>query len=157
MSYIAGDHKDRPYAVDEMHCGQGGFCDSPCFVPLRACFSSNSIKYDDWPTTMTRKRRPLRRSSIPLPQQLPPAANPQLAAAILAVVDTQLRDGTPPETGETFERLVDLGYTLEGARQLLAHVVVREIFTVMARGESYDAARFVAALRRLPTLPADDE
>jgi hypothetical protein len=36
-------------------------------------------------------------------------------------------------------------------------VVVREIFTVMARGESYDAARFVAALRRLPTLPDDAE
>jgi hypothetical protein len=38
---------------------------------------------------------------------------------------------------------------------LLAHVVVREIFTVMSRGERYDAARFVAALRRLPALPDD--
>jgi hypothetical protein len=106
---------------------------------------------------MTRKRRPLRRASIPLPQYLPPAANPQLAAAILEVVDTQLRDRTPPETLATFERLIGLGYTPEGARQLLAHVVVREIFTVMARGESYDAARFVAALGRLPALPEADE
>ena len=101
---------------------------------------------------MTRKRRPLRHP-MPLPQQLPPAANPQLGAAILEIVDTQLRDRTPPETQETFDRLIGLGYTPEGARQLLAHVVVREIFTVMARGESYDAVRFVAALRRLPTLP----
>jgi hypothetical protein len=38
-------------------------------------------------------------------------------------------------------------------RQLLAHVVVYEIFAVMARGESYDAARFIAALHRLPALP----
>ena len=105
---------------------------------------------------MTRKRRP-QRHSAPLPQHLPPAANPQLAAAILEIVDTQLRDRTPPETRETFDRLIALGYTPEGARQLLAHVVVREIFTVMARGESYDAARFVAALRRLPTLPDDAE
>ena len=105
---------------------------------------------------MTRKRRP-QRHSAPLPQHLPPAANPQLAAAILEIVDTQLRDRTPPETHEAFERLIGLGYTPEGARQLLAHVVVREIFTVMARGESYDAARFVAALRRLPTLPDDAE
>jgi len=101
---------------------------------------------------MTRKRRPQRRAAVP-PQQLPPAANPQLAATILEIVDTQLRDGTPPETRETFDRLIGLGYTPEGARQLLAHVVVREIFTVMARGERYDAARFIAALRRLPTLP----
>ena len=105
---------------------------------------------------MTRKRRP-QRHSAPLPQHLPPAANPQLAAAILEIVDTQLRDRTPPETRETFDRLIGLGHTPEGARQLLAHVVVREIFTVMARGESYDAARFVAALRRLPTLPDDAE
>src|SRR3954451_9608934 len=105
---------------------------------------------------MTRKRRPQRRSA-PLPQQLPPAANPQLAAAILEIVDTQLRDKTPLETSETFERLVGLGYTPEGAGQLLAHVVVSEIFTVMARGESYDAARFVAALHRLPTVPDQAE
>ena len=93
---------------------------------------------------------------MPLPQHLPPAANPQLAAAILEIVDTQLRDRTPPETLATFDRLIGLGYTPEGARQLLAHVVVREIFTVMARGESYDAARFAAALNRLPALPDDD-
>jgi hypothetical protein len=104
--------------------------------------------------SMTRKRR-RRRPASPLPQYLPPAANPQLAAAILEIVDTQLRDRTPPETLETFERLIGLGYMPEGARQLLAHVVVREIFTVMSRGEKYDATRFVAALRRLPALPED--
>jgi hypothetical protein len=51
------------------------------------------------------------------------------------------------------------GYTPEGARQLLAHVVVREIFSVMARGEHYDQRRFVAALQRLPSLPdtADED
>ena len=106
---------------------------------------------------MTRKRRPQRRVHVPPPQHLPPAANPRLSAAILEIVDTQLRDRTPPETRATFDRLIGLGYTPEGARQLLAHVVVREIFTVMARGESYDAARFVAALRRLPALPDDAE
>jgi hypothetical protein len=35
--------------------------------------------------------------------------------------------------------------------------VVREIFTVMSRGETYDATRFVAALRRLPALSDDAE
>ena len=109
-----------------------------------------------WNNSMTRKRRPQRHASALLPQHLPPAANPQLAAAILAIVDTQLRDRMPPETRATFDRLIGLGYTPEGARQLLAHVVVREIFTVMARGESYDAVRFVAALHRLPALPDDD-
>ena len=103
---------------------------------------------------MTRKRRPQRHVTPPYAQHREtPQTNPQLAAAILEVVDTQLRDGTPPETRRTFDRLVADGYTAEGARQLIAHVVVREIFTVMARGERYDQARFVAALHRLPSLP----
>ena len=105
---------------------------------------------------MTRKRRPQRHAPVPHPQRAEPmAANPQLAAAILEVVDTQLRDGTPPETSQTLDRLVAAGYMPEGARQLIAQVVVSEIFAVMARGERYDAARFVAALHRLPTLPEE--
>ncbi|MBK9714909.1 MAG: hypothetical protein IPO81_26980 [Kouleothrix sp.] len=103
---------------------------------------------------MIRKRRPQRQTAAPDPQRAqPPATNPRLAAAILEIVDTQLRDGAPPESRQTFDRLVDAGYSPEGARQLLAHVVVSEIFTVMARGEVYDEARFIAALHRLPALP----
>ena len=71
------------------------------------------------------------------------------------MVDTQLRDGTPPETRQTLDRLVAEGYTPEGARQLIAQVVVSEIFTVMARGEHYDGARFVTALHALPALPEE--
>lgn len=107
---------------------------------------------------MKRKRRPQRQPMALPPHALSPIeANPQLAAAILEIVDTQLRDGTPLETRQTFERLVAEGYTPEGARQLIAHVVVREIFSVMARGERYDQRCFVAALHRLPTLPDADE
>lgn len=87
-----------------------------------------------------------------LPQQVPPALNPALASAVLAAVDKQLTEGTPTETRQTLDRLVAHGYTPEGARQLIAHVVVREVFTVMARGEVYNTERFVAALERLPTL-----
>jgi hypothetical protein len=104
---------------------------------------------------MKPKRRPRPQGAAPPP--LPPETNPQLAAAILEIVDTQLRDGTPPEARQTFDRLVAAGYTPEAARQLLAHAVVREIFSVMARGERYDQARYIAALQRLPSLPAIDQ
>src|SRR5215216_5364115 len=103
---------------------------------------------------MKRKRRPQRQPIAPLPHAgQAPETNPQLARAILDIVDTQLRDGTPPETRQTFDRLIAAGYTPEGARQLLAHVVLREIFAVMTHGERYDQARFVAALQQLPHLP----
>ena len=53
--------------------------------------------------------------------------NPALQAAMLEVVDTQLREGTPPQMRQALDRLLGAGYP--------------------------DAeARFVAALGRLPKL-----
>jgi hypothetical protein len=75
--------------------------------------------------------------------------NPQLRAAIFEIVDTQLREGRPPETRQTLDRLVAAGHTPEGARELIALVVVNEIFEVMQRGEPYDQVRFIAGLRQL--------
>ena len=48
---------------------------------------------------------------------------PRLDGAILAVVDQQMQDNTPPETRRTFERLVALGYAPEDARRLIGDVV----------------------------------
>lgn len=82
--------------------------------------------------------------------------NWRLNAAILEIVDTHLREGTPPETGQTFERLIAEGYSPHAALDLIGCVVVNEIVEVMQRSEPYDEARFVAALRQLPRMPWDD-
>ena len=82
-----------------------------------------------------------------------PDTNPALGAAILEVVDTQLRDGTPPETRHTLDRLLAAGYSETEARRLIACAVTSEIFDVLTRKQPYDEARYLAALRRLPTLP----
>ncbi len=79
--------------------------------------------------------------------------NPAVARdAILEVVENQLRDGMPPETKQAFERLVAEGHAVEGAKRLIGVVVAHEIFNVLKRGEAYNQARFVAALRRLPEV-----
>ncbi len=79
-----------------------------------------------------------------------PSANPALTAAILAVVDQQMRDDNPPETRRTFERLVAQGYTPHDARRLIGNVVAQEIFAVMQREEAYHEQRYIQALRGLP-------
>ncbi len=79
-----------------------------------------------------------------------PSANPALTEAILAVVDQQLRDTTPPETQRTYERLVAQGYAPEDARRLIGNVVAQEIFAVMQRGKAYDEQRYIQALQGLP-------
>jgi hypothetical protein len=81
--------------------------------------------------------------------------NPRLRQAILEVVENQLRDGTPPETGSTLARLMREGRSRAGAVELIAAVVSAEIFDVLTSGRPYDRDRFVAGLAALPRLPRD--
>jgi cytochrome P450 len=103
------------------------------------------------------RRRSQRGRAVPAStRQEPPETNPALRAAIMEIVDTQLRERNPPETWATLERLIEAGYTGEGARQLIAQAVVNEIWSVMSSGQRYDEARYLAALRRLPESPLEE-
>jgi hypothetical protein len=84
-------------------------------------------------------------------------ANKRLNKAIHEVVENQLRDLNPPETKETFNRLIEEGYSEEQARTLIGYVVASEIFEILKYLKPYNHERYVGALRRLPELPADDE
>jgi hypothetical protein len=108
---------------------------------------------------MTDRIRPRRKLGLKTPTkpEAPPAVNPALRDAVLKLLDEQLAKNEPRELRTTLERLVGLGYTRESARELLAHVVVSEIFEVMARGERYDRVRYLAALERLPRMPGEPD
>jgi len=82
-----------------------------------------------------------------------PETNPALGVAIMEVVDNQLRDGTPPDTRQTLDRLLADGHTEEDARRLIVCAVTSEIFDVFKNHQPYDENRYLAVLRRLPTLP----
>jgi hypothetical protein len=79
--------------------------------------------------------------------------NPYLKAAILEVVDNQISDNDPPQTRQTYERLLASGLDDEEAKRLIGCVVVSEIFDILKKGETFNLERFVAALERLPKLP----
>jgi hypothetical protein len=81
--------------------------------------------------------------------------NPELRRALLEVVENQLREGTPPETRSTLERLLGEGFSREQALELIACVVSSEIFDVLKSGQPYQEARYLAGLRALPRLPWD--
>ena len=83
--------------------------------------------------------------------------NIALRAAILEVVYNQLRDNTPPETRETFERLQREGHSVDEAKRLIGVVVSYELFDVLKSKQPYNEARFVNSLKQLPKLPFDDE
>jgi hypothetical protein len=81
--------------------------------------------------------------------------NPYLHAAILEVVENQLANNTPPETRQTYERLMREGRSEDDAKSLIGSVVAVEIFEVLKRQEPFNHERFVHALNRLPELPEE--
>lgn len=80
------------------------------------------------------------------------ASSEKLMMAILEIVDNQLKDNTPPETRETYQRLLNEGFSSDEARELIAAVVKAEILKVLKTQQPYDPKRFVEALHKLPRL-----
>lgn len=83
--------------------------------------------------------------------------NPYLRAAIMEVVENQLRNNDPPQTQQTFRRLIEAGYSEEEAKRLIGCVVSAEIFDVLKKNEPFNLERFVKALNKLPEMPWAEE
>jgi hypothetical protein len=73
--------------------------------------------------------------------------------AILEIVDNQIRDLTPPETKETFDRLSAQGLAPDEVRRLFGCVVAGEFFGILKYRQPYDEDRYIKSLRKLPDLP----
>lgn len=81
-----------------------------------------------------------------------------LRDALLEILDNQLRAFDPPETKETYNRLIAEGYSEEETRNFLAAAIGMEINEMMRKMEPFNHERFVATLRELPdSLLTDDE
>ena len=81
--------------------------------------------------------------------------SPYLKSAVLEVVDNQLQANDPPETRQTFDRLISEGYSEEEAKELIGCAVTSEIFDVLKKQEPFNPQRFAEALNELPKLPQD--
>jgi hypothetical protein len=80
----------------------------------------------------------------------------QLGRAVLDAVDQQIRSNDPPETRQTFDRLVASGHSEDEARRLIGTALAVEIFNIMKHEQEFDRVRFARNLARLPQLPAGD-
>lgn len=72
---------------------------------------------------------------------------------ILEIVEEQLKSLDPPETKQTYDRLISSGVSDEEARRLLGCAVANEIYYILKDEQLFDHARFVEALNGLPKLP----
>ena len=83
-------------------------------------------------------------------------SNPELHAAVMKVVENQLRSNDPPQTQQTFKRLREAGHSEDEAKRLIGCVVTSEIFDVLKKQEPFNLDRFVKSLDRLPAMPWDE-
>lgn len=69
------------------------------------------------------------------------------------IVEKQIKRNYPPETAETYQRLVNDSFTDAEALRLISMAVQVELFRLMRFGEAFNHARFIGNLHGLPDLP----
>jgi Domain of unknown function (DUF1841) len=81
--------------------------------------------------------------------------NEALRLQIFEVVENQMRDNNPPETNETFQRLIRLGYSEKATKMYIGQCVAVEIFNVLKHHQKFDRTRYITNLKNLPKEPFD--
>ena len=78
--------------------------------------------------------------------------------AMFEVIENQMRDGDPPETKQTHERLTAAGHSHDESMRMIACALSNEMFHMLKGQETFDQARYVSGLNALPDMPwANDE
>lgn len=74
---------------------------------------------------------------------------------ILQVVENQLKDDSPAEARETFDRLLGAGFSEEETKHLIGSAIVAEMRNVVKTSKPFDAGRYRKLLENLPELPEE--
>ena len=77
--------------------------------------------------------------------------------ALFKAIDNQIKEGNPPATKETFDRLISAGYSRNETMKYLASVLLCELNEMIRDKRMYDEASYVNRLNLLPLLPWEYE
>jgi hypothetical protein len=72
---------------------------------------------------------------------------------ILQIVDNQLRDKNPPETKQTYDRLIKGGYGSSDAKKYIGQCIAVELFNIMKHNQRFDEKRYAKNLLNLLEEP----
>lgn len=76
-------------------------------------------------------------------------ANKRLKNSMLEAIENQLRLNEPPCTKETFERLVASGADMKRAKEMIAAVLIEEMYYVLKNKEPFNEQRYALRLSKL--------
>ena len=79
--------------------------------------------------------------------------NENLREQIFVVIKNQMDENNPPETNETYNRLIKEGYSDFEAKQLIGQCVAVELYNVFKHKKPFDEKRYIRNLKQLPKKP----
>jgi uncharacterized protein with ATP-grasp and redox domains len=79
--------------------------------------------------------------------------NPLLGEEMKKVVRNQIKKNDPPETKQTYDRLIKEGFPKDEVMRQLAVVVAAEIYDIMKNEEPFNQERYLKRLNDLPQEP----
>jgi len=77
--------------------------------------------------------------------------NPKFRTKLLEIVENQLKENDPPCTGETLNRLMEMGKTEEESKLLIAGILVEEMYDIMKNKVPFNEGRYAEKLAKLTT------
>jgi hypothetical protein len=75
--------------------------------------------------------------------------NPKFRTKLLEIVENQLREDNPKCTGETLNRLLEMGKTEEESKLLIAGILVEEMYDIMKNQVPFNESRYAEKLANL--------
>ncbi|HHH54605.1 MAG TPA: hypothetical protein ENK91_13170 [Bacteroidetes bacterium] len=79
--------------------------------------------------------------------------NKNLREHIFEIIRNQIRDNDPPETKETYDRLLAQGFDDFQTKQMIGQCLAIELFNIMNLGIPFNNERYIKNLKELPNEP----
>lgn len=76
-------------------------------------------------------------------------ANEHLKTTVLGILEEQLRMDDPKITGITLKRLEGNGHSTKKAKEMIAQVLLDEIYFVLNKGRPFDLSRYEKEMKKL--------
>lgn len=83
--------------------------------------------------------------------------NLRLKKIILEIVDNQLKENNPPCTKDTYEKLINAGYSRSEAKEKIGAIVLTEIYDILKEGQTFDEENYKKSLEEMLRQSIDYE
>ena len=79
--------------------------------------------------------------------------NEILRNEIFHIIENQMRDNNPPETKQTYQKLLKMGYSKTDAKKYIGQCVAVELFNIIKHKQPFNEKRYIENLKKLPEQP----